>query len=170
VNYGEILKSDIANGVGVRVSLFVSGCTHRCKGCFNEMTWDFGYGEPFTEATEQVIFENVAPDWVEGLTLLGGEPFEPSNQEVLAPFLERFRAKFPAKDVWCYTGCVLEKELLAETRWRTPYTDRMLTCIDVLVDGPFVESKKDISLKFRGSSNQRVLKLQNGQVRDILFT
>ncbi len=170
MNYGEILKSDIANGVGVRVSLFVSGCTHRCKGCFNEMTWDFGYGEPFTEATEQVIFENVAPDWVEGLTLLGGEPFEPSNQEVLAPFLERFRAKFPAKDVWCYTGCVLEKELLAETRWRTPYTDRMLTCIDVLVDGPFVESKKDISLKFRGSSNQRVLKLQNGQVRDILFT
>ena len=170
MNYGEILKSDIANGVGIRVTLFVSGCTHRCKGCFNEMTWDFGYGEPFTEDVERLLFEPVAPDWVAGLTILGGEPFEPSNQETLAPFLERFRAKFPAKDVWCYTGCVLEKELRAETRWRTPFTERMLKCIDVLVDGPFVESLKDISLKFRGSSNQRVLKLQDGEVRDILFT
>ena len=169
MNWGEMLKSDIANGVGVRVSLFVSGCRHRCKGCFNEATWDFAYGEPFTEETERRLFAAAAPAHVQGLSLLGGEPFEPENQETLAPLLERFRARFPEKDVWCYTGCVLESQLKSPSPWRTPFTDRMLACIDVLVDGPFVEALKDISLKFRGSSNQRVLRLRNGEVRDILF-
>ena len=158
----EIKTEDIADGPGVRVSLFVSGCTHHCKGCFNEATWDFAAGEPFTEETEKRILEASAPPYIAGLTLLGGEPFEPVNQEGLVPFLRKWRAANPGKDVWCYTGCVLEKELLAPSRWRTPLTDEMLALIDVLVDGPFVESLKDISLRFRGSSNQRILDLRAG--------
>ncbi len=160
MNYSAIRTCDIADGPGVRVSLFVSGCTHHCKGCFNESTWDFAAGEPFTEETEKRILEASEPSHIAGLTLLGGEPFEPVNQEGLVPFLRRWRAANPGKDVWCYTGCVLETQLLAPSRWRTPLTDEMLSLIDVLVDGPFIEAQKDISLRFRGSSNQRILDLR----------
>ena len=163
MNYSGIIGSDIANGEGVRVSLFVSGCTHHCKGCFNPDTWDFAAGRPFTENTQDFLMGELAKPWIQGLSLLGGEPMEPDNQRALMPLLRRVRAELPEKDVWCYTGCVLEKELLAESRWRTEVTDEMLACIDVLVDGPFVESLKDVSLKFRGSSNQRILHLKRGR-------
>ena len=159
MNYSAIKSCDIANGEGVRVSLFVSGCTHHCKGCFNPSTWDFAAGEPFTPEVEERILSLLAPDYIQGLSLLGGEPFEPENQAVLAPFVRRVRERFPNKDVWCYTGCVLEQDLLVPTRWRTAVTDDLLSMIDVLVDGPFVESLKDISLPFRGSSNQRIIHL-----------
>ena len=162
MNYSAIKNNDIAHGPGVRVTLFVSGCTHRCKGCFNENTWDFEAGEPFTEATEGELLKAGESPYVSGLTLLGGEPFEPSNQAGLLPFLRTWREAFPRKNVWCYTGCVLEKDLLSPSRWRTEHTDEMLSMIDVLVDGPFVEPLKDISLKFRGSSNQRILDLSGG--------
>ena len=161
MNYASIRTCDIANGEGVRVSLFVSGCTHHCKGCFNEAAWDFAYGEPFTKKTENEIPAALEPDFIDGLTLLGGEPMEPENQRALMPLLRRFREKFgDAKTLWIYTGCVLETDLKAESRWRTEVTDEMLSLTDVLVDGPFLEAKKDISLQFRGSSNQRIIRLR----------
>ncbi|MGN0845844.1 MAG: anaerobic ribonucleoside-triphosphate reductase activating protein [Kiritimatiellia bacterium] len=163
MNYSGIIGSDIANGEGVRVSLFVSGCTHHCKGCFNESTWDFAAGEPFTEKTEAFLLEQLNHPWIAGLSLLGGEPMEPENQRALVPFLRRFREMFgDTKTVWCYTGCVLERDLRTTqpSRWRTEVTDEFLSFIDVLVDGPFVESLRDISLRFRGSSNQRILHLR----------
>ena len=143
--YGEIKKTDIANGEGVRVSLFVSGCTHHCPGCFNT-------------ATEDEILLALEPDYISGLTILGGEPFEPENQQVLAPFLQRVKQKFPQKRIWCYTGSILEKDILSVAgRCNTTFTEKMLSCIDVLVDGPFVEAEKDLNLPFRGSRNQRIL-------------
>lgn len=157
MNYGEIKKYDIANGEGVRVSLFVSGCTHHCPGCFNQATWDFDFGKPYTKETEEEILEALAPDYIAGLTLLGGEPFEPKNQEVLTGLLKRVRQRYPDKTVWCYTGYLFDKELLGESRARCEYTDEMLELIDVLVDGRFVEGLKDITLRFRGSSNQRII-------------
>jgi anaerobic ribonucleoside-triphosphate reductase activating protein len=161
VNYASIRTCDIANGEGVRVSLFVSGCTHHCKGCFNEAAWDFAYGEPFTKKTENEVLSALEPDFIDGLTLLGGEPMEPENQRALMPLLRRFREKFgDAKTLWIYTGCVLETDLKAESRWRTEVTDEMLSLTDVLVDGPFLEAKKNISLQFRGSSNQRIIHLR----------
>lgn len=161
MNYASIRTCDIANGEGVRVSLFVSGCTHHCKGCFNEAAWDFAYGEPFTKKTENEILAALEPDFIDGLTILGGEPMEPENQRALMPLLRRFREKFgDAKTLWIYTGCVLETDLKAESRWRTEVTDEMLSLADVLVDGPFLEAKKDISLQFRGSSNQRIIRLR----------
>ena len=161
MNYASIRTCDIANGEGVRVSLFVSGCTHHCKGCFNEAAWDFAYGEPFTRKTENEILAALEPDFIDGLTLLGGEPMEPENQRALMPLLRRFREKFgDAKTLWIYTGCVLETDLKAESRWRTEVTDEMLSLANVLVDGPFLEAKKDISLQFRGSSNQRIIHLR----------
>lgn len=169
MNYAAIKKNDIANGEGVRVSLFVSGCTHGCKGCFNREAWDFAYGAPFTEETEAELLTALSPDYVNGLTLLGGEPFEPENQKVLIGFLRRVREKFPGKDVWCYTGYVMDEELLKESRARCGVTDQMLSMIDVLVDGKFVEELKDISLPFRGSRNQRVINvrasLETGRVQ-----
>ena len=160
MNYASIRTCDIANGEGVRVSLFVSGCTHHCKGCFNEAAWDFAYGEPFTKKTENEILAALEPDFIDGLTLLGGEPMEPENQRALMPLLRRFREKFgDAKTLWIYTGCVLETDLKAESRWRTEVTDEMLSLIDTLVDGPFIEAQKNITLRFRGSSNQRILPL-----------
>ena len=145
----------------MRVSLFVSGCTHHCKGCFNEAAWDFAYGEPFTKKTENEILAALEPDFIDGLTILGGEPMEPENQRALMPLLRRFREKFgDTKTLWIYTGCVLETDLKAESRWRTEVTDEMLSLTDVLVDGPFLEAKKDISLQFRGSSNQRIIRLR----------
>lgn len=161
MNYASIRTCDIANGEGVRVSLFVSGCTHRCKGCFNPEQWDFAYGEPFTAETEALIFDALSPSHVGGLTILGGEPMEPANQADLVPFLRRFRERFgSSKTLWVYTGCVLERDLRAPSRWRTDVTDEFLSMVDVLVDGPFVEDLKDISLRFRGSSNQRILDLR----------
>ena len=160
MNYATIKKRDIANGPGVRVSLFVSGCTHRCPGCFNEIAWDFSYGEPFTEAVEEELLEALAPDYIKGLSLLGGEPFEPQNQRTLLPFLHKMRERYPEKNVWCYSGYTLEqlggKE---ECRARCEVTDGMLACIDVLVDGRFVLEKKNIRLRFRGSENQRLIDL-----------
>ena len=164
MNYASIRTFDIANGEGVRVSLFVSGCTHHCKGCFNEEAQAFDYGEPFTREVEDSLLAALKPSFISGLTLLGGEPMEPDNQRALVPFLRRVREAFGAtKTIWVYTGCVLE-ELRASpsqpsqpSRWRTEVTDEFLAMTDVLVDGPFVEDLKDISLRFRGSSNQRII-------------
>ena len=159
MNYSAIKTCDIANGEGVRVSLFVSGCRHHCKGCFNPDTWDFAAGSEWTAEVQEEVLAACSPGHIQGLSLLGGEPFEPENQPALTVLLREFRKRFPQKDVWCYTGCVLEKELKSDSPWRCDVTDEMLSCIDVLVDGPFVESLKDISLAFCGSSNQRVLNL-----------
>ncbi len=159
MNYAAIKRRDIADGPGVRVSLFVSGCTHRCKGCFNEEAQDFAYGEPFTPEVEKALLEDLAPYYVDGLTLLGGEPFEPANQRALLPFVRRFKARFPGKDVWAYTGYVYETELLQPSRARCEATDELLSLVDVLVDGEFVEEQKDITLLFRGSANQRLIDL-----------
>lgn len=159
MNYGEIKKTDIANGTGVRVSLFVSGCTHHCKGCFNPETWNFEYGKPFTKEVEEELLKALTPTHITGLTLLGGEPMEPSNQQVLVPFLRTVKAQFPNKTIWCYTGYTLEKDLLegGNDTARCEVTDEFLSYLDVLVDGEFELDKKDIRLKFRGSSNQRIL-------------
>ncbi|MGN0457755.1 MAG: anaerobic ribonucleoside-triphosphate reductase activating protein [Eubacterium sp.] len=163
MNISEIKTNDIANGEGVRTSVFVSGCRHHCKNCFNEVTWDFGYGELFTEETMKKIFDSVEPYWINGLSLLGGEPFEPENQKALLPFLVMFREKFPNKDVWCYTGFTIE-QILGKTepksRAATEIAPEMLSLIDVLVDGPYVEELHNITLKFRGSSNQRVIDIK----------
>lgn len=160
MNYGEIKNYDIANGEGVRVSLFVSGCTHHCKNCFNPETWSFEYGKPFTKETEDYIIECLSPDYIDGLSLLGGEPFEPQNQEVLLPFLLKVKNELPNKNIWCYTGYLFDRELLSESRARCEFTDEMLSLIDVLVDGEFVQAMHDISLAFRGSSNQRIIDVQ----------
>lgn len=160
MNYGEIKNYDIANGEGVRVSLFVSGCTHHCKNCFNPETWSFEYGKPFTKETEDYIIECLSPDYIDGLSLLGGEPFEPQNQEVLLPFLRKVKNELPNKNIWCYTGYFFDRELLSESRARCEFTDEMLSLIDVLVDGEFVQAMHDISLAFRGSSNQRIIDVQ----------
>ncbi|MDO4293389.1 MAG: anaerobic ribonucleoside-triphosphate reductase activating protein [Eubacteriales bacterium] len=157
MNYGEIKQCDIANGEGVRITLFVSGCTHHCKNCFNPETWDFSYGKPFTPETEEQLLSLLEPGFIDGFTLLGGEPFEPDNQRALLPFLRRVRARFPHKNIWCYTGYTLESDLLSESRARCECTDEMLSCLDVLVDGEFVEALKNISLPFRGSENQRII-------------
>lgn len=157
MNYGEIKKTDIANGEGVRVSLFVSGCTHCCEGCFNKETWDFRYGKEFTDETQEELLKALSPGYINGLTLLGGEPFEPSNQRELVPFLKKVKEKFPEKTVWCYTGYLFDDELLRESRARCEATDEMLSLIDVLVDGEFKQELKSLMLKFRGSSNQRII-------------
>lgn len=158
--YGNIKKRDIADGLGVRVTLFVSGCTHRCKGCFQAETWDFHYGKPYTKAVEEQLLLLLRPDFVDGLTLLGGEPMEPVNQRELVGLLRRVRAELPDKNVWCYTGYTLERDLLKDSRARCEVTDEMLSLIDVLVDGEFIEAQKNISLAFRGSANQRVIDLK----------
>lgn len=156
--YGELKKCDIANGIGVRVTLFVSGCTNRCPGCFQPQTWDFRYGKPFTDETKEEIFAELDKSYVDGLTLLGGEPFEPENQRTLLPLLREVRQKYPSKTVWCFTGFRLDDELLCQgSHPRCEATDDMLACIDVLVDGRFREELKDISLQFRGSRNQRII-------------
>lgn len=172
MNYGSIKNCDIANGIGVRVTLFVSGCTHHCKGCFNEETWDFNYGEPFTKETETQILEWMKPDYIDGLTVLGGEPFEYVNQKELLPFLERVRDTFPEKTIWMYTGYIYEEDLLERMVPKWKVTEPILSLIDVLVDGPFVEEEKDISLPFRGSANQRIIDVKKSRKegRTILWT
>ncbi len=170
MNYGNIKRLDVADGEGVRVSLFVSGCRNHCPNCFQPETWDFSYGQPYTEETEDYILSLLEPYYVDGLTLLGGEPFEPENQRELVKLLRRVRVERPEKTVWCYSGYTIE-QLRSEGHPRCEATDEMLRLIDVLVDGRFVEELKDISLKFRGSSNQRIINmrrsLESGEV--VLF-
>ena len=159
MNYANIKTYSIENGTGVRVSLFVSGCTHHCKGCFNEEAWDFSYGKPFTKETEDEIIRLLAPSYIQGLTLLGGEPFEPENQKELAGLLKRVRETYPDKDIWCYTGYLYDVDLPEGGRVHTEVTEEMLSYIDVLVDGEFIEEEKDVTLVFRGSRNQRIIEL-----------
>lgn len=157
MNYSAIKTHDVANGIGVRVSLFVSGCTHHCKDCFNAETWDFDFGDAFTDTQTEQILEAMKPDYIKGFSLLGGEPFEPQNQRVLVPLLKKIKETFPEKTIWCYSGYLLDTELLSESRARCEVTDEMLANIDILVDGEFVAEKKDLNLRFRGSSNQRII-------------
>ena len=158
MNFSEIKYYDIANGTGVRTTLFVSGCRNHCEGCFQPETWNFDNGEPFTAEVEDQIIESMKYDYVTGLTLLGGDPFEEENQAVLAPFMNRFKAQCPDKNVWAFTGYLLE-DLLPGGRKHTEYTNDLLATIDILVDGPFVLAKKNLWLKFRGSENQRLIDL-----------
>ncbi len=157
MNYANIKWFDISNGPGVRVSLYVSGCRNHCKNCFNPETWDFAYGEPFTRDTENSIIKAMIPEYIKGFTLLGGDPFEPENAEVLAPFMERLREQFPDKSFWCFTGYDYEADLLTGKKGNPETVMRLLKTLDVLVDGRFVEELKDLNLLFRGSSNQRII-------------
>ena len=159
MNYGAIKKIDVANGEGVRVSLFVSGCRNACKGCFQPETWNFHFGNVFSAETEEEIIKALEPEHISGLSLLGGEPFEEENQAVLAPFCEKIKEIYPTKNIWCWTGYIYDKDLIKGGRKYTEFTDRLLNCIDVLVDGPFIEEQKNLMLEFRGSENQRILKL-----------
>lgn len=160
MNYADIKQYDVANGPGVRVSLFVSGCTHHCKECFNPETWDFHYGKPFTEETIDKILEYMEPDYIKGITLLGGEPFEHVNQQGLLPLLEAVQKKYPDKNIWCFTGYDFEKDILGRMIHEWKETKKMLSYIDVLVDGEFMIDKKDLGLAFKGSSNQRSILVQ----------
>lgn len=157
MHYGEIKDCDIANGIGVRVTLFVSGCTNRCEGCFQPQTWDFHYGQPFTLETEERILKMLSPDYIHGLTVLGGEPFEPENQRALLPFLRRVRERYPNKSIWAFSGFTFEELTTDGSHPRCDVTDDLLSLLDVLVDGRFVLAQKDLSLRFRGSRNQRLL-------------
>ena len=157
MNYAAIKPTDVANGPGVRVTLFVSGCTHYCKGCFNSEAWDFDYGQGFTEETQEELLRLLSPDYIVGLTLLGGEPMEPVNQAGLLPFMKKVRERFPEKTVWCFTGYDFEKDILGKMFPLSEVTRELVPLFDVMVDGKFVEEKKNLRLKFRGSENQRVL-------------
>lgn len=159
MKYATIKEIDVANGPGIRVSLFVSGCTHHCKGCFNPETWNFNYGDDFTPEVEEHILEAMKPAYIKGFSLLGGEPFEPQNQEALLPFLRRVKAAYPDKTIWCYSGYDFEKDMLTGNLGPWEVTHEMLTLIDVLVDGEFVLEKKNPNLRFRGSENQRVIRV-----------
>ena len=157
MNYATIKPRDIANGPGVRVSLFVSGCTHHCKGCFNEIAWDFDYGQPFTQETIDSILEMMEPSFVKGITLLGGEPFEPQNQKPIVELLRKIKRKYPEKSIWAFSGYLFDRDILAGRLGDPAVTREYLSYLDVLVDGPFIESKKNLSLRFRGSENQRII-------------
>ena len=157
MNYADIKYVDVANGPGVRVSIFVSGCTHYCKGCFNQEAWDFNYGKPYTDETENEIIKYLSPKYIRGLSLLGGDPLEPSNMEALVPLLRRIKREMPEKDIWCYTGCVFETNVLGRLWNEYGFTKDFMENIDILVDGPFVEELKNVNLRFRGSENQRII-------------
>jgi anaerobic ribonucleoside-triphosphate reductase activating protein len=157
MNYGAIKKHDVANGLGVRVSLFVSGCTHHCPECFNEEAWDFSYGQPFTKAVEEEIISALKPEYIRGFSLLGGEPFEPANQEVLVGLLRNIKEKYPEKTIWCYSGYLFDTEMLTGKLGNPKITREMLSYIDILVDGEFHIAEKNLNLRFRGSSNQRII-------------
>ena len=159
MNYANIKKYDIADGPGVRVSLFVSGCRHHCKGCFNAETWDFNYGQPYTAETEAEIIDALKSSYIAGFTLLGGEPFEPEHQVEMVKLLKKIREPYPEKSIWCYTGYLYEVDLMPSGKVFTEVTQEMLSYIDTLVDGEFIEEEKDLSLKFRGSRNQRIIHL-----------
>lgn len=168
MHYSTIKDCDIANGIGVRITLFVSGCTNHCKNCFQPQTWDFDFGEPFTEETKEKLLQMLKPDYINGLTLLGGEPMEPQNQRALVPFLKRVREAYPNKNIWCFTGFTYEILKTDGSHPRCEVTDEMLSLIDVLVDGRYVDELKDLTLQFRGSSNQRLIDMvktrENGEV------
>ena len=168
MNYATIKPRDIANGPGVRVSLFVSGCTHRCPGCFNQEAWDFDYGQPFDQATIDKILEHLAPDYVQGLTLLGGEPFEPQNQPSIVELLRQIRAKYPKKSIWAFSGYLFDRDILSGRLGDPEITREYLSYLDVLVDGPFIQARKNLTLRFRGSDNQRLIdvpeSLRRGEV------
>ncbi len=157
MNYANIKNNDIANGPGVRVSLFVSGCRHHCKGCFNEVAWDFAYGQPFTQDVIHSILTMMAPSHIKGITLLGGEPFEPENQPALLDLVQQIHSKYPEKSIWCFSGYLFDRDILPGRLGDPAVTRALLSHIDVLVDGPFVMEKKDLTLRFRGSSNQRLI-------------
>lgn len=161
---GQIITVDSANGMGIRVSVFVSGCTNHCKGCFQPQTWDFKYGKPYDEATEQFILTELAKDFYQGLTILGGEPFEPENQEVVAGLIRRVKEELPNKDIWIYTGYTYEEDLQPSGRRYTEFTDEILNGADILVDGRFIEELKNITLQFRGSENQRIIDLKKTKI------
>ena len=160
MNYSEIKNCDIANGTGIRVTLFVSGCSHHCEGCFNEETWDFAYGKPFDESTERMLLQYLEPDYIAGLTLLGGEPLAYANWTALLPFLRKVKEKYPAKTIWCYTGYRFEEDLLEQFCPQWEEMIEFLSYIDVLVDGEFILARKNIGLQFRGSDNQRIILVQ----------
>lgn len=157
MNYATIKNCDIANGPGVRVSLFVSGCTHHCRGCFNEIAWDFDYGQPFTQQTIDQILEMLKPAYIKGITLLGGEPFEPQNQPALVELLRQIKSAYPEKTVWAYSGYLFDKHILPGKLGDPAVTRELISYLDVLVDGPFILEQKNLSLRFRGSSNQRLI-------------
>lgn len=167
MNYADIKQYDVANGTGVRVSLFVSGCTHACKGCFNEVAWDFNYGNEFTEKEIDDIMSYLEPDYVAGLTLLGGEPFEYTNQQGILPLLRRFREKYPReeydkhkKNIWAFSGYLFDEEILGKMYEEWEETREIISYIDILVDGEFHEDEKNLKLHFRGSENQRIIMVQ----------
>lgn len=162
MNYSKIDYMSIVDGEGCRISLFVSGCRNHCPGCFNEATWDFNYGKPFTAIEANEIIEGCRPDYIDGLTILGGEPCEESNQEALLPFLRRFKQVHPGKNLWMFTGYILDRDLLPGQRKNVPGVTRdILGLLDVLVDGPFILAERDLTLKFRGSRNQRILRKED---------
>ena len=160
MNYADIKIADVANGKGVRVSLFVSGCNHHCKGCFNPQAWDFNYGKEFTEEDEEKVMEDLDHSYVAGLSLLGGEPLEHQNQKGLLPLLKKVKERFPEKNIWCYTGYKFDSDIVTNMFENWPETKELMSYIDVLVDGMFEEDKKDLNLKFRGSANQRIIDVQ----------
>ena len=168
MNYATIKPRDIANGPGVRVSLFVSGCTHRCPGCFNQEAWDFAYGQPFDQSTIDHILELLEPSFIRGLTLLGGEPFEPENQPAIVELLRQIRAKYPEKSIWAFSGYLFDRDILSGRLGDSAITREYLSYLDVLVDGPFIQAKKNLTLRFRGSENQRLIdvpaSLERGEV------
>lgn len=166
MNYATIKWTDIANGEGVRISLFVSGCTRRCKDCFNAVAWDFSYGKPFDESVRESIYEGLKAEYIAGLSLLGGEPLEPENQRALLPFVKEVKKRFPEKSIWCYTGNVFNPAtgILKEQEKNTEVTEELISLFDVLVDGEFIEAQKNIRLKFRGSSNQRILDVKKSKI------
>ena len=157
MNYADLKIADVANGLGVRVSLFVSGCNHHCKNCFNQEAWDFNYGNPFTQETIEKVMKELDKPYIKGLSLLGGEPLEPVNQAGLLPLLRQVKAKHPEKDIWCYTGFTFDRDVMDKMYKKSKITKELISYVDVLVDGKFEEDKKDLKLKFRGSSNQRII-------------
>lgn len=161
--YATIKYDDISNGTGIRTSLFVSGCTHACKGCFNKEAWKFNFGEVFNREVEQKIFTSVEPKYVAGLSLLGGEPLEPENQRALVGFLKEFKYRYPNKTIWCYTGYKYDEDLKEGKRAYTEVTDQVLECIDVMVDGKFEQELYDITLRFKGSKNQRIIDIRKSR-------
>jgi anaerobic ribonucleoside-triphosphate reductase activating protein len=170
MKYATIKKYDVANGPGVRVSVFVSGCNHHCKGCFNQEAWDFNYGNDFTENEENEVIEALKPEYMRGLSLLGGEPLEPVNQKGLLPLVKKVKEKYPNKSIWCYTGFLFDEQVVGKMSKTVEETDELLKYIDYIVDGKFQEENKDLNLQFRGSSNQRIIDVQKSlQSKEIVL-
>lgn len=174
MNYADIKRIDTANGEGVRVSVFVSGCNHHCEGCFNQCAWDFNYGNKFTDAEINKVLEYLNHDYIKGLSLLGGEPLEPCNQEGLLPLVRKVKERFPEKDIWCYTGFDFEKDVVGRMAKESPVSNELIKYFDVVVDGKFEIAKRDLKLRFRGSSNQRIINvpetLKEHKIVEKLFT